>query len=360
MKSLLIRKKTWLLVALLLVTTSCTVTTCKVGDQLVYFYDFSTRRDAYPFSIWDAENSSTGPVSLYSAPYGMATGVSFLPGTPAFGITSYYSNVNQNSWGTFFYTSDTLYRLNGITGVLQDSVPTTPALQNFQVAPNGIYGIGTSGASPNIYNFQFTPSLKLNYSFSLGSTANPYGIAISPDSSKVIVTDSKLPVFYRFNPAMQTYQPMTIPYSFLGKPAFSPDGLSYAIPFGGTNPGVAFYDNLTDTPITSIFGIPHPTEITFNHTGTKGYVLSPAATGNGWVFCIDTSKFNVGGNVMVGSGPMGFAWSPGYTTLFTANSGDGTISAIDITGRTPSASAVPVGTNPVGVALAPLSLRYSF
>jgi YVTN family beta-propeller protein len=100
-------------------------------------------------------------------------------------------------------------------------------------------------------------------------------------------------------------------------------------------------------------GIPYPTELTTNLTGTKWYVLSSPPTGNGAVFWINSDNFNVGGNVTVGLGPMGFAWSPGGTTLFTANSGSGSISVIDMTSKTPSVSSVQVGTNPVGVAFAP-------
>jgi YVTN family beta-propeller protein len=358
MKSLLIRKKTWLLVALLLITTSCTVTTCRVGNTLIYYYDFQTRWDAFSYNIFDAENSLTGALSLYPAPYGTATGVSILAGTPALGITSYYSGANLGAQGVYFHTSNALYWMNGTNQNLLGSLPVTPSLRDFQIAPNGNFALGTDGASGNIYDFGLNP-LKLNYTYNFGSAATLNRLAISQDSSEAIITDYKLGAFYKFNPVMKTYQPMTIPFSSLGKPAFNRDGLSYAIPFGGSNPGVAFYDTLTDTPITTTVGIPYPTELTTNLTGTKLYVLSSPPTGNGSVFWINPDNFNVGGNVTVGSGPIGFAWSPGGTMLYTANSGDGTLSVIGTTGKPSVLTTVTVGTNPDGVATSPLSPPYT-
>ena len=100
----------------------------------------------------------------------------------------------------------------------------------------------------------------------------------------------------------------------------------------GANSGVAFYDALTDTPITTATGIPYPTELTSNPTGTKWYVLSSPPTGNGAVFWINSENFNVG-----------------------------TISVINTASKPPSVlMTVPVGTNPVGVAFAPIHLPFSF
>jgi len=359
MKSLLMRKKTWLVVALLLITTSCTVTTCKVGNTVIYYYDFQTRWDAFTYNIYDAENSTTGALSVYPAPYGTATGVSALAGTQAFGITSYYSPANLGSQGVFFYTSNSLNWMNGANQNLLGSLSLTTPLRDLQIAPNGNYALGTDGVSGNIYNFGLSPSLKLNYTYSFGSNATLNRIAISPDSSEAIITDYKLGAFYKFNPVKKTYLGMTIRGSNLGGAAFSRDGWSYGITVGGSSPGVALYDTLTDTPITTIPGIPNPTELTFNLTGTKAYVLSSPPTGNGSVFWFNPENFNVGGNVTVGSGPMRFAWSPGYTMLYTANSGDGTLSVIGTTGKPSVLTTVTVGTNPVGVTSVPLSAAYT-
>lgn len=358
MKSLLIQKKTWLLVALLLITTSCTITTCKVGNKIIYVYDFQTRWDTFSYNVFDAENSFTGALSRYPAPFGAATGVSFLEGTPALGITSYYSTVNPGSQGVYLYTQDELFWMNGVSQSQMGSLQVMPTLHDLQIAPNGNFALGTDGTTGNIYNFGLNP-LRMNYQYNLGSAATLNRIAISPDSSKAIITDYKLGAYYDFNPAMKEYQPFTVPGVTLGKPAFSRDGFSFAIPAYGSN-SVFMYDSLTDTPITTVTGITNPTEITTNLKGTEWYALSSPATGNGSVSWFSAKTFTVGGSLAVGPAPMGFAWSPGYTTLYTANSGNGTLSVIDTVGMPSALPPVTVGTNPVGVVVVPLTLPYTY
>jgi hypothetical protein len=146
------------------------------GNYIIYVYDDFLHWDAYAYCVYDAENSTTGALSRYVGHSSTAEGVNILIGTPAFGITQYYSSANPGSWGNYFYTSDSLYWFNGITSTLQGSLPVTPALQNFQIAPVGNFSIGTSQSSNSIYNFGLNP-LKLNYNLSLGSNASPYGIA---------------------------------------------------------------------------------------------------------------------------------------------------------------------------------------
>lgn len=187
----------------------------------------------------------------------------------------------------------------------------------------------------------------------INPTPVPAGTAFMPDSSGVYVTDKSAALFYFVNIASQTAAAYTnaVSPAGSGKPAVLPNGAQVWIPNPAAN-SITVYDTLTNTLVTTITGITSPTEVAFTADGTRAAVISNASTGQaGFIVSVDALQYVVLGQVQVGINPHTLSLNPYGTDFWTANTGSGTISDVEISGAKPTVLATdPVGTSPAGVA----------
>ena len=107
---------------------------------------------------------------------------------------------------------------------------------------------------------------------------------------------------------------------------------------------------MNETVTTTIPNVSKPYAISFNPSGTRGYVLSMPATGLGSVMAFDASTYAPLGSAQVGAGPRSMTWSPAGTNLIIANSGSGSLSVVDVTNPAPRVVRnVNVGSAPFAV-----------
>ena len=115
---------------------------------------------------------------------------------------------------------------------------------------------------------------------------------------------------------------------------------------GGSN-SLSVIDNTTDQVVTTI---PLPGAVGNTATVTQKIFVAIAGTSlapDNRVVVVDPATNTIIATLTVGSRPVGMDNSGDITQVFTANSGDGTLSIIDIAGLT--ASTIPIGGTPIGV-----------
>jgi gliding motility-associated-like protein len=157
------------------------------------------------------------------------------------------------------------------------------------------------------------------------STNSPYGTAISPDGSKIYITDAADNYVTVFKPNGQYLASVTVG----NNPNYivlTPDGKMAYVANTADNT-VSVFDAVNYRLITTIpVGI-YPTGIAVTPDGKKVYVTNRTS---GTVSVITTSDNTVKSTIFVGSGPAGIAASPDGSKVYVANYGDGTVSVINV------------------------------
>ncbi|MGI5184730.1 putative Ig domain-containing protein [Dactylosporangium sp. CA-152071] len=134
---------------------------------------------------------------------------------------------------------------------------------------------------------------------------NPLGVAITPDGSKVLVSNRGA--------------------ATLSVIATSTNTVTATVPVGSTPYGVAI-----------------------SASGTTAYV---ACAGAGSVSVVNLTTNTAGAPITVGAMPVGLSFTPGGGTLVVTNAMSGTVSVVD-TGTATVTSTVPVGAQPLYVTAA--------
>ena len=182
---------------------------------------------------------------------------------------------------------------------------------------------------------------------------SPAGTVMMPDKSGAYVTDRAAASFYWVNFADQSVKAYAnaVSPAGSGRPAILPNGSQLWIPNPAAN-SITVYDTFTNTPVTTITGVASPTEIAFTGDGTRAAVISRPQSAPGSIVDIDTTQYTVLGSAQVGFSPAGLSADPYNSTFWVANSGSGTIMAVDVSGAKPVVVEThAVGTTPVGVAV---------
>jgi YVTN family beta-propeller protein len=152
----------------------------------------------------------------------------------------------------------------------------------------------------------------------------PYGIAVTPDRTKVYVTNSGSNTVSVIN--MSTEAKITLPIgAFYGFSLFPYTKTTTTVSVGNTPRGIAVSPN-----------------------GTEVYV---ANSGSNNVSIINTSTDKVVDTFSVEENPVGVAVSPDGQKVYVANSDSNTVSVINIAAN--NTTSVPVGNRPYGVAVVP-------
>jgi YVTN family beta-propeller protein len=175
---------------------------------------------------------------------------------------------------------------------------------------------------------------------------NPYGIAVTPDGSKVYVGksyDSVAVIDTTTNTVTATI-PINAPWGI----AVSPDGSRVYI--ADEHEGIYVIDPLTDNVIATIPLDCSPMGIAVSSSGTAVYATSAVSD---MIMVIDaTTNTEVTSSPYVGEGPWGIVVMPVYDIIYTANNWDNTVSEID-TEYLFEHSVTPVGKWPTGIAMTP-------
>lgn len=230
--------------------------------------------------------------------------------------------------------------------------------------------------------------INVNNSYSLTTpittatrTAKPQTIAISPDQTKVYISDRGLDLIYVVDTANNTFS--TIAVDNDGELVITPDGTKGYIGNCGSQPVVIWVLNLSNNtvsgsiPVTSTscpfflavspdgsklyasgtfdngsFGVtvintannailaniqiaPDSTfiqDIVVSNDGSKVYVVDPGAccpTGLGRVYVINAATNLITNNITVGNTPVGLALTPDDSKLYVANQASSSVSVIN-------------------------------
>jgi gliding motility-associated-like protein len=186
-----------------------------------------------------------------------------------------------------------------------------------------------------------------DYIIKVGS--EPYGIAVSPDNSKVFVTNRtsntvsviKTSVYHVITTINVGKHPEGI--------AVSPD--SKKVYVTSYDDGTVTVINITDnTVIATITNVSlHPSGIVVGADGSHIYVTDASSN---TVRVINTATNTLGPSINVGDQPKGIVVSPNGSRLYVANEGSNNVSVINTADNT-TLTTVPVGTQPFGVAITP-------
>ena len=178
---------------------------------------------------------------------------------------------------------------------------------------------------------------------------SPHGVAVTPDGKKVYVANYMGGTVSVIDTVSNTVI-STVPVGDFDFPlgvAVTPDGTKayVAKQFGND---ISVIDTSTNTIISTVNVGTYPIGVAINPAGTKVYVTNSYNN----VSVIDTTTNNVTGTVDVGYSPGGVAVTPDGTKVYVANSGNNTVSVIDTATNNVTAT-VNVGKWPFGVAVTP-------
>jgi YVTN family beta-propeller protein len=180
----------------------------------------------------------------------------------------------------------------------------------------------------------------------IGVGEGPTGVAVSPDGATAYVTGSNDTVVSVIDTATNTVTATITAGSSTGA-AVSPDGATaYVVEQFGDS--VLVIDTATNTVTATIAVGADPTEVAVSPDGSTVYVTN---FGPDTVSVIDTATNTVTSTIAVGGSPLDVAVSPDGTLAYVTK-GDGTVSVIDTATNTVIAS-VDVDADPTGVAFSP-------
>lgn len=182
--------------------------------------------------------------------------------------------------------------------------------------------------------------------------SGPFGVAVSPDGSRVYVTNSQADtvsvIDTRTNAVIDTIPVGSSPAGI----AAAPDGAHvYVANYG--NHTVSVIDTGSDAVIATILMPPTPIGLTVSPGGNRLYV---SLYNGAAVAVVDTSDYRILATVPNGNFDEGIALNPRGNLLYTANSASNSVSVIDTTTNRVVAM-IGVGNNPDGVAVSPDGTR---
>jgi YVTN family beta-propeller protein len=181
---------------------------------------------------------------------------------------------------------------------------------------------------------------------------HPYGVAVTPDGSKVYVTNANSGTVSVIATASNTVIGSSITVGTAPEGvAVTPDGSHVYIANFGSNT-VSVIGTASNTVIGSPITVGgNPVGVAVTPDGSKVYV---ANANSGTISVIATATNTVvGSSITVGTGPQGVAVSPDGSKVYVANLGSGTVSVIATASNTVVGSPITVGSQPIGVAVSP-------
>jgi gliding motility-associated-like protein len=234
--------------------------------------------------------------------------------------------------------------LNSTTSPVTATITASPVAFGYAYIPN-FGSVATPGSTVSIIN-TFTNTVVGSVSVGI----NPFGVAVSPDGSRVYITNysplsSSVSVI---NTATNTVI-ATIPVGIqpMGV-CVSPDGTRVYVANQLGN-SVSVINTVTNTVIATVPVSLQPQGICISPDGSKVYVANVNSNN---VSIINTANNTVIGVVIVGTQPITVALNPDGSRLYVPNFGTNNVSVINTSTNTVVATIV-AGTNPNGAAVSP-------
>src|SRR5580704_11641113 len=183
----------------------------------------------------------------------------------------------------------------------------------------------------------------------------PWGLAITPDGSRVYVADtvsnSAVVIDTASNKVVAT---VAVGNNPIGA-AVTPDGSRAYVANAFAN-SVSVIDTADNIVVATITVGDGPYGLAFTPDGSRAYVANSqsSAFNPGTVSVIDTASNTVTGTIIVGVNPLGVAITPDGRRAYVTNGGDFTVSVIDTANNTVTATvATGILNGPFGVAITP-------
>jgi YVTN family beta-propeller protein len=225
------------------------------------------------------------------------------------------------------------------------TIPVQTRPLQIAITPDGSTALVTS--FDNVLNFINLSTNKVTYQLQAGSTVNPSGIAISPDGTKAYMTsfNGNNPAVLVIDMASQAVVATIPTMTYPSGATLTPDGSQLWVT-SVYNTETDVIDTLSNTVVTRLnYGA--STDIAFNSTGTLAYeTIDNNPPGKVLVF--NTSTYQVVNTYTVGNVPADIAMSYGDQFLVVNNSGDNTVSVIDLVKNI--VTTTPVNGVPSGIA----------
>ncbi|WP_315732877.1 MULTISPECIES: autotransporter domain-containing protein [unclassified Bradyrhizobium] len=259
--------------------------------------------------------------------------------------------VPQDAFGISFTTMSTIDTSNNnvLTPLVTGAQPTAAVVRGDESIVY-LSNSNSSFASPNTVYAIDTATNAIIATINVGGGANPLGISISPDNTRLYVANAAVNDIAVIDTTTNTVV-ATIPVG--NRPtmtAVSPDGTRvYATNlFGNT---VSVIDTATNSVTTTINVGVNPAGVTFSPDGTRAYVANQTSN---TISVVDTATNAVLTNIGVAAGasPRQIAVSPDGTRLYVTNFNNDTVSVINAVTNTVITN-IAVGTDPFGVVISP-------
>ncbi|WP_048107514.1 PKD domain-containing protein [Methanosarcina barkeri] len=330
-----------------------------------------------------ATNAITATVLVENSPYASGQFIGSIPIEPVYPLANFSSNITSE----YVFPSVPVQFTDlskdatkwvwdfgdGSGSTKQNPAHTYSATGIYTVSltvsnPNGTDSkLATVNVVPNGYpapSYAFITNLNSN-TVSVINTGNntltatvpvgtePFGAAVSPDGTKVYVTNTKygnrgtVSVIDTAINKVTAIVDVGYKYSPCGI-AVTPDGKKLYVADRDIK-GVSVIDTFTNTVIATVPVGVNPLGVAITPDGKKVYVANRYSN---TVSVIDTSTNAVIATVEVGSGPCGVTVNQMGTVLYVTNCESNTISIVDISTNTVTAT-VPVGKWPMGVTVTP-------
>jgi hypothetical protein len=289
-----------------------------------------------------------GPASAY-LPQRMRD-LPFTPDVPPPGTAPTCSSMQPDVFQTI-HTQQSVTRFSTCPFTVKVSIPLNVMnpLQ-IQVTPDGTQALVTSYGDPD--NPQAGGGLSFidlstnQVTYTLQTVDNLNGLAISADGSTAYVTN-----FENVNPEIDVVNiasktitsTISLGMDYPSGLTLTPDGTQLWVtsPLEGETDVV---DLLSQTTVIRL-NIGASTDVAFNSTGTLAYITS-ASTTPGQVVAVNTSTYQTVTTYTVGAVPADISMSYGDRFLVVNNSGDNSVSVIDLMQNkvsTTSVAGVPSG-----------------
>jgi YVTN family beta-propeller protein len=286
------------------------------------------------------ENYIVATRSFFAAAVGVI--MIILGGVPSSAQNAYITNSHDNTVSVIATATNTVVGL---------PIPVGDFPFGVAVSPDGskVYVTNTANLTHN-YTVSVIATATNTVTATIPVGGFPTGVAVSPDGSIVYVATGGTNVSViatATNTVTATIQVGYIPEGVVV--AITPDGSKIYVANSSGNT-VSVIATATNTVVGTI-PLFFPFGVAVTPDGSRVYVTSPVENS---VSVIDTAtNMVIGAPIPVGNSPFGVAVTPDGSKVYVANDGDNTVSVIATATNTVVGFPIPVGSNPYGVAITP-------
>ncbi len=237
--------------------------------------------------------------------------------------------------------------------------------------------LSSNGLNTGVISVIDTATNKITTNVTIDDHLEPWGIAVSPDGSKVYIANMVQENVYVIDAATNTISAKVEVEGSADSVAVSPDGTKVYVTTNkgydrSYNGGVSIIDTATNKVTATVRMKGIPKGVAVSPDGTKAYVAScdiariytdgipdpftSSAPWSGEVSVIDTARNEITAILEVGENPLGVAVTPDGSKVYVTNAFSDNVYVIDTATNTIT-DTVDVGDYPLGVAVVPDGTR---